>query len=185
LNYIFEVKFVIFSKKLLCKVSIFFFIHRLATRKVYQKEKKKVGVVILKNRWWRHCAKTRDVIYTSCMSQDGIFRNKIDLSQGFSKKHHITLLWIHIRRRRIVGLTLDMCMHNSLMLLSLCIPINKWVNKFWITVISTKTRNNFLFMAKNPKNLNNPRRGWNKYRLRNSVQIKICSWETIFPVHGP
>jgi hypothetical protein len=28
----------------------FFFIHRLATRKVYQKEKKKVGVVISKNR---------------------------------------------------------------------------------------------------------------------------------------
>jgi hypothetical protein len=38
-------KFVIFSKKLLCKVPIFFS-HRLGSRKVYQKGKKKVGVVI-------------------------------------------------------------------------------------------------------------------------------------------
>jgi hypothetical protein len=41
----FEVKFVIFSKKLLCKVSIFF-IDRLASTKAYQKNKKKMGVVI-------------------------------------------------------------------------------------------------------------------------------------------
>jgi hypothetical protein len=37
-----------FSKKLLCKVPIFF-VHCLGSRKVYQKEKKKVGVVIKKN----------------------------------------------------------------------------------------------------------------------------------------
>jgi hypothetical protein len=34
-----------FLKKIVCKVPIFF-IHRLGSRKVYQKEKKKVGVVI-------------------------------------------------------------------------------------------------------------------------------------------
>jgi hypothetical protein len=45
-----EVKFVIFSKKLLCKVPIFF-IHRLGSRKVYQNEKKKVGVgVVIKKK---------------------------------------------------------------------------------------------------------------------------------------
>jgi hypothetical protein len=38
-------KIVIFSKKLLCKVPIFF-THRLNSSKIYQKEKKKVGVVI-------------------------------------------------------------------------------------------------------------------------------------------
>jgi hypothetical protein len=36
----FEVKFVFFSKKLLCKVPMFF-IHRLGNKKVYQKQKKK------------------------------------------------------------------------------------------------------------------------------------------------
>jgi hypothetical protein len=41
----FEIEIAIFSKKLLCKVQIFF-IRRLGSRRVYQKEKKKVGVVI-------------------------------------------------------------------------------------------------------------------------------------------
>jgi hypothetical protein len=41
----FEVKFVIFSKKLLSKVPIFF-ISRLGSSKVYQKKKKQVSVVI-------------------------------------------------------------------------------------------------------------------------------------------
>jgi hypothetical protein len=44
---IFLIKIVIFSKKLLCKVPIFC-THRLGGTKVYQKEKKKVGVVIEK-----------------------------------------------------------------------------------------------------------------------------------------
>jgi hypothetical protein len=42
---IFGVKFVIFSKTLLWKGPIFF-IHPLGSKKVYQKEKKKLGVVI-------------------------------------------------------------------------------------------------------------------------------------------
>jgi hypothetical protein len=50
LNKIFEVKLLIFSKKLLCKTT--FFIHRLDldSRKVCQKEKNKVWVVIEKNK---------------------------------------------------------------------------------------------------------------------------------------
>jgi hypothetical protein len=45
----FELKFIIniFSKNLLCKVSIFF-IHHLGCRNVSQKEKKNVGVAIKK-----------------------------------------------------------------------------------------------------------------------------------------
>jgi hypothetical protein len=40
------VKFVIFfKKKMLCKVPVFF-VHRLASTKVYLKEKKKVGFII-------------------------------------------------------------------------------------------------------------------------------------------
>jgi hypothetical protein len=42
----FEVKFVIFWKTLLCKVTIFF-IHRLGIRKVYEKEKKKRGGFVI------------------------------------------------------------------------------------------------------------------------------------------
>jgi hypothetical protein len=45
LNKKIKVKFVIFSKKLLSKVPIFF-INRLGSSKVYQKKKKKVSVVI-------------------------------------------------------------------------------------------------------------------------------------------
>jgi hypothetical protein len=47
LNKTFEVKFVTLSKKLSCKAPNFL-IHGLGGRKVYQKKKKKVGVVILK-----------------------------------------------------------------------------------------------------------------------------------------
>jgi hypothetical protein len=43
----FDIKFVIFSQELLCKLSIFF-THRLASTKAYQKKKIKAGVVILK-----------------------------------------------------------------------------------------------------------------------------------------
>jgi hypothetical protein len=50
LNKKIKVKFVIFSKKLLSKVPIFF-INRLGSSKVYQKKKTKNSVLSFKKKW--------------------------------------------------------------------------------------------------------------------------------------
>jgi hypothetical protein len=51
---------------------------RLGSRKVYQKKKKKVRVVIKKK-----------MVMTS---HDGFFKNKIDLSERFSEKRHMNFV---------------------------------------------------------------------------------------------
>jgi hypothetical protein len=86
------------QKKMLCKVPIFF-IHRLDSRKVYEKEKKKVGLPFKKN--------YDDVIVQKpirslklgarCTSQDGILLNTV-------QSKSLSIKWVMTVETNAVGL---------------------------------------------------------------------------------